>query len=261
MVAVGANDTLVTIHGSGLVAKSLVQVDGVLWTITPVQFVDGSTLQFSMPVSYFSVQYNHTIAVQNPQATLSNVLLLAVGVAAPSFTATSVVNAGSFAGGPLAPGEIVTIFGTNLTGNVTFDNIPATIVYSSATQISATVPYSVFGPKTSLQIGSSVPVSLDVAASAPGIFAAVSNGDGTLTLYATGCGVLTQDALPVCQLPVSATLNGELAQVLYAGIAPGLVEGANQINIAIPSDIGSGQITIVLTAGTASSKAFSYTLQ
>lgn len=211
--------------------------------------------------AYFSVMYNHnTIAVQNPQSALSDVLSLAVGVPAPSFTAASVVNAGSFAGGPVAPGEIVTIFGTNLSGDVTFDNIPATVVYSSPTQISATVPYTVLGPKTSLQIGSSVPITLDVVPAAPGIFAAVSNGDRTLTLYATGCGQLTQDPLPVCQQPVSATINGEAAQVLYAGIAPGLVQGANQVNVMLPSDITSGPITVVLTASTASSKPFSYTL-
>ena len=160
----------------------------------------------------------------------------------------------------MAPGEIVTIFGTNLAGNVTFDNIPATVVYSSSTQISATVPYAVRGPKTSLQIGYSVPVSLDVAPSAPGIFAAVANGDRTLTLYVTGCGTLSQDALPLCQLPVSATLNGESAQVLYAGIAPGLVQGVNQINITIPDDTSSGPVSIVVTAGTASSKPFPFTL-
>lgn len=260
MVAVGSDDTTITLHGSGFTANSVVQVNGIPWTATRVQFVDASTLAFSMPAGYFSDAYTLNIAVQNPQAALSNLLPLAIGVPAPSLTAASVVNAGSFTGGPVAPGEIVTIFGTNLAGNVTFDRIPATVVYSSATQISATVPYSVLGPKTALKVGLSVPVSLDVASSAPGIFAAVSNGDGTLTLYATGCGALTRDALPLCQLPVSATINGERAPVLYAGIAPGLVEGANQINIALPSDIGSGQIGIVLTAGNASSKPFSFTL-
>ncbi len=259
-VGIGAAETTVAIAGSGFSPKSSIQVDGVLWTITPIQFVDASTLQFSVPATYFSVQYNHTIAVQNPQSALSNVLSLAVGVPSPSFTAASVVNAGSFAGGPVAPGEIITIFGTNLAGNVSFDNIPATVVYSSSTQISATVPYTATGPKTALKVGSSIPVSLDVAPSAPGIFAAVSNGDGTLTLYATGCGQLTGDALPLCQLPVSATVNAEPAQVLYAGSAPALVQGANQVNVMLPSDIVSGPISIVLTAGIASSKPFSYAL-
>ncbi len=259
-VPVGSDDTTITIHGSGFTTNSIVQVDGLPWMTTPVRLVNASTLVFSMPAAYFLDAYTHTVAVQNPEAALSAVLSISVGVPAPSFTSASVVNAGSFASGPVTPGEIVTIFGTNLGGNVTFDRIPATIVYSSATQISATVPYSVLGPKTALQVGLSVPVSLDVASSAPGIFAAVSNADGTLTLYATGCGALTRDALPLCQLPVSATINGEPAPVLYAGIAPGLVEGANQINIALPSDIGSGQTTIVVTAGNASSKPFSFTL-
>jgi uncharacterized protein (TIGR03437 family) len=76
----------------------------------------------------------------------------------------------------------------------------------------------------------------------------------------SGCGALTKDTLPRCQLPVSATVNGQPAQVLYAGIAPGLVSGANQINLRLPSGITSGPLSIVVTAGTASSKAFSYTL-
>jgi len=101
---------------------------------------------------------------------------------------------------------------------------------------------------------------LQVASSAPGIFAAASTGDGIVVLYATGCGSLTTDALPLCALPVLVTVNGEPAQVLYAGIAPGLVEGANQINFRLPADITTGQVSIILTAGDGSSKPFSFTL-
>ncbi len=100
-----------------------------------------------------------------------------------------------------------------------------------------------------MKVGSSAAVTLSVAPSARGIFAAVSNGDGTLT---TGCGPLTQDPLPECQLPVSATINGEPTQVLYAGIAPGSMQGANQVNVAVPIDLVGGPITIVLTVGAAS---------
>jgi uncharacterized protein (TIGR03437 family) len=103
-------------------------------------------------------------------------------------------------------------------------------------------------------------LQLQVAQSAPGIFAAVSAGDNIVVLYATGCGALTNDDLPRCALPVSATVDDEPAQVLYAGIAPGLVQGANQINIKLPDDITTGPLTIVLTAGDASSKPFSFTL-
>ncbi len=260
VVPIGSDDTLLTLRGSGFAKDTILQVDGINWAITPVRYVDGQTLTFELPAGYFNVAYNHPIAVRNPQSDWSNTLSISVGNAPPVFTASGVTNAASFSNGPVAPGEIVTIFGTNLIGNVTFDKVPATIVYSSPIQISATVPYSVLGPKTSLQVGASVPVSLDVVPSAPGIFAAVRNGDGTVTLYATGCGQLTQDNLPLCQLPVSATVNGEPAQVIYAGAAPGLVQGANQINVMLPRDIVSGPISIVLTAGTASSKPFSYIL-
>jgi uncharacterized protein (TIGR03437 family) len=106
------------------------------------------------------------------------------------------------------------------------------------------------------RVSATAPVKLDVAPSAPGIFDAVLTGDNILTLYATGCGTLTNDDLPRCALPVSVTVNDSHATVLYAGIAPGLVQGANQINIQLPDGITSGQLTIVLNAGDASSKPF-----
>jgi uncharacterized protein (TIGR03437 family) len=261
-VAVGADDLIVSIRGSGFATDARVLVDGILWTVTPVQFVDGSTLRFSMPKSYFSVEYNHAIAVQNPNSDPSNVLSVAVGIAAPVFSEASVTNAASFTSGPVAPGEIITIFGANLDAKVTLDNIPATLVYSSATQVSVTVPYSITGPTTILRSGSSAPVTLLVAPSAPGIFTAVADpaNAGIVTLYATGCGTLTSDSLPRCALPISMTVNGQPADVLYAGIAPGLVEGANQINIRLPNGIGTGPLRIVLQAGEAASKEFLFTL-
>ncbi|HWC96142.1 MAG TPA: hypothetical protein VG456_05320, partial [Candidatus Sulfopaludibacter sp.] len=138
---------------------------------------------------------------------------------------------------------------------VTFDGTPATVFYSSPTQVNLTVPYTVAGSTTTLQMGAAS-VKLPVAASAPGIFAAASVGSGILTLYTTGGGGLSQDALPRITLATSVTVNGEAAQVLYAGIAPGLTPGANQINIQLPADIPAGAVSIVLTVGTASSKAF-----
>jgi uncharacterized protein (TIGR03437 family) len=196
----------------------------------------------------------YTGSIQVDQSTNVSVTLTVLSQA-PQFSAAGIVNAASFAGGPVAPGEIVTIFGTNLTDKVTFDSIPATLVFASPTQVNVTVPYSVGGPTTVMQMGTSS-VQLQVAPSAPGIFAAVLAGDNILTLFATGCGALTTDDLPRCALPVSVTVNDQPATVLYAGIAPGLVQGANQINVQLPDGIASGQLTIILTAGDASSKPF-----
>ncbi|HSB15858.1 MAG TPA: serine hydrolase [Bryobacteraceae bacterium] len=146
---------------------------------------------------------------------------------APSFSRTGVVNAASFAPGPVAPGEIVTIFGERLgpaaltlagfdsTGllektaggtRVLFDGVAAPVVHSFATQVSAIVPYAVAAASTTeviveYQGVASRPVTLDVAPSAPGLFMVAVNSDQSLNselrpaargedivLYATGEG-------------------------------------------------------------------------
>src|SRR6185295_9216756 len=112
----------------------------------------------------------------------------------PVFTADGVVNAASFKGGAVAPGEMVTIFGTGIgpatlagfqiannlvSGSVAgtrflFDGNPAPIIYVSATQSTVMVPYAVAG-KTATQLVAeyqgvqSAPVTLNVADAAPGL--------------------------------------------------------------------------------------------
>jgi uncharacterized protein (TIGR03437 family) len=255
-VPVGSDKTVITISGSGFQQGAVVQLNG---TAFPTTFIDGGALQITLDKSNLTQPATLPFTVVNPQSAPSNPVTFTIGTPAPVFTAVGVVNAASFAGGPVAPGEIISIFGTNLTNAVTFDGTPATLVFSSPSQINVTMPYSIAGPTTQLQMGARS-VQLQVAPSAPGIFAAVSAGDNIVVLYATGCGALTNDDLPRCALPVSVTVNDQPAAVLYAGIAPGLVQGANQVNIQLPDGTPSGPLVIVLSAGDASSKPFSFTL-
>ena len=128
----------------------------------------------------------------------------------PTPVITAVVNAASFASGPVAPGETVTIFGTSLGPSqlaqtsfdgegylgtyagetrVFFDNIQAPLVYASSNQVSAIVPYKVAGNtnvRVEYQLRSSSGVSVTVSASAPGIYgyagktqAVIVNQDGS----------------------------------------------------------------------------------
>lgn len=173
----------------------------------------------------------------------------------PAPQVSAVWNAATFASGPVSPGEIISLFGSNLTGTVTFDGQPATAVYASPTQVNVTVPYTVSGSTTTLQIGS-VSVQLPVATTSPGIFAAVATAPGIVTLYGTGGGKVTTDSPARLSLASSVTVNGEPAQVLYAGVAPGLPEGANQLNILLPADARSGTITIAWTVGMVTSNAY-----
>ena len=117
---------------------------------------------------------------------------------------TGVVNAASFANAPLAPGEIVAIFGQNLGAGapayggfdnngflsteiggtqITFNNVPAPLLYESTGQVAAIVPYEV---ASSAQVGVQAnnngqlsPIYMfPLAASAPGIFAMNAAGSG-----------------------------------------------------------------------------------
>ncbi len=117
-----------------------------------------------------------------------------------------VTHAASYRTGPIAPGEIVTLFGYNLgpatlqqaaldsTGRiattvsgfqVTFDGTPAPVVYTSALQSSVIVPYSVAG-KLAVQMVisynglSSTPAPVGVTDSVPGFFTASAAGSGPI---------------------------------------------------------------------------------
>jgi uncharacterized protein (TIGR03437 family) len=119
----------------------------------------------------------------------------------------SVVNAASFVSGPVAPGEMVTVFGTNIgprsfmglelasNGTVSnnlaatqalFDGIAAPLVYADQLQTSFLVPFEVAG-KTNTKFTmvvngvASNAKTLEVAPSAPGIFtAAGGKGPGAI---------------------------------------------------------------------------------
>jgi uncharacterized protein (TIGR03437 family) len=125
---------------------------------------------------------------------------------APSIPANGVVNAASDLGGPVAPGEIVSFYGTgvgpavpagvvlmgpggalfdNFVSNtsVLFDGIPSPLSYVSPLQTNAIVPFEVAGKSTTqLQImfqgRLSTPVTLPVAPSAPGLFSFNQSGTG-----------------------------------------------------------------------------------
>jgi uncharacterized protein (TIGR03437 family) len=290
MIAVGSATTTITITGTGFESGAVVQLNG---TSLPTVFVNGTTLQFTLDQSYLTQPATLSFTVVNPRSAPSAPVSLIVGLPAPQFTAASVVNAASYVGGAVAPGEIVTIFGSNFgtmaNTQVQFGAVSAILVFANSTQVSATVPYAVAGAtQTSLVINSnglaSAPVALAVTSSSPAIFTADASGKGqaaaenqdygingpsnpaavgsVVALYGTGGGPLTTDALPRLMLPVSVTVGGISAQVDYAGIAPGLVQGAMQINVAIPSAVAPGpSVPVVVTIGNAISNTITLAIQ
>jgi uncharacterized protein (TIGR03437 family) len=149
------------------------------------------------------------------------------GNSGPIFTATGLVNAASYQGGGVAPGELIAIFGSNLgpavlqqpavsaSGvvstvaggtRVLFDGAAAPMIYAGSGQVCAVVPFGIQGHATTqvqveYQGTPSVPVTIPVVNALPGIFTVDASGKGaavnlaaagsTIVLYATGGGAVT----------------------------------------------------------------------
>jgi uncharacterized protein (TIGR03437 family) len=132
--------------------------------------------------------------------------------AEPSPSIQAVVNAASFQSS-LAPGALVSILGTYLTGptlstnygptasyptsvantSVTFNGIAASLLYVSPTQINAIVPSGVAG-QTSAQVVvqrfsmTSAAVTVPLQDTAPAVFTATQNGSGQGAILQLGSG-------------------------------------------------------------------------
>jgi uncharacterized protein (TIGR03118 family) len=187
-----------------------------------------------------------------------------------------------------AVSSAVSPVGTSLGGtNVTINGTAAPILYTQADQTNVIVPWGTTGTTASIVVTQGTTVSqtlsLPVAAAAPGLFtsggaALAWNQDGTLNsatnaapagsvlvLYATGLGQTDpagQDGSKYGSLvlaetiaPVTATVGGKAAVVIYAGSAPGQIAGVMQVEVVVPTGAGTGSVPVVITTSGASSTA------
>jgi uncharacterized protein (TIGR03437 family) len=144
-------------------------------------------------------------------------LARSTGFSAPRILPAAVINAADLTPAPVSPGEVVTLFGTdlgpsagtgarpngsgqigtNLAGvRVLFDGIAAPVLYAQSYQVNAVVPFSI-APKNNVQVQieyngrPSDPVPIAVAEAAPAVFlldqpsphggrAAALNQDGSI---------------------------------------------------------------------------------
>ncbi|MEO8596907.1 MAG: hypothetical protein ABI759_26545 [Candidatus Solibacter sp.] len=153
-------------------------------------------------------QFTGTITVAGVGgATGSTTVTVTLNVTAPLPTITKVTNAASYAIGSISPGEIITLFATtqnpigpstpagltlDSTGKVAttlsgvqvlVNGYACPLIYVSATQVSAVVPYEVkLFTTASVQVKylgqSSNGVPVNVATTQPGVFTANSSGSG-----------------------------------------------------------------------------------
>jgi uncharacterized protein (TIGR03437 family) len=150
---------------------------------------------------------------------------------APLIPANGIVNAASSKTGPIAPGEILSIYGQNLgpvggrsllfdavahippalaNVQVWFDQAPGTVVYASEGQINVVAPFGLKpGTKTLVQVWyygiPSAQIPVDVIEAAPGIFTRDSSGRGSAAVVVYPDGSLNTAAKPGQIVTVFAT--------------------------------------------------------
>ena len=225
---------------------------------------------------------------------------------APVISAAGIVNAVSYNSGPIAPGELISIYGSNFGQNgvraytpennsvpITLGNVAVffngqhgTVTVATPNQINVFVPYEISAAtQVSITVvvdgSSSNTVTVPVSKTAFGLVTADASGSGqgailnqdatlnsmsnparagsVIVLYGTGEGVTTP-TLPDGALvlstpfslpsaPVSVSIGGQQAKVLYAGAAPFLPTGVLQINAVIPETTPPGVADVVVSIG------------
>jgi uncharacterized protein (TIGR03437 family) len=265
VLASGVNSVSFTVAAS--------TTDGNHWLIAlPASGTTPATITASINTGGLAVgKYTGTVTI-TPSSGAPVTVTITANVTQDFPAPNSVVNGASFLSGPVSPGEIVTIFGTqlgpvtpatlqlNASGEVAsmlggtqvfFDGNPAPMIYASSTQISVIVPYEIAGQaSTSVSVEyltlKSSSISVPVATSAPGIFVLGGTSQGAILdqnstvngsanpaavgsiiqIFATGegqtnpagvDGFVAQGPIAMPLLKVTAQINGEDAQVVYAG--------------------------------------------
>jgi uncharacterized protein (TIGR03437 family) len=89
---------------------------------------------------------------------------------------------------------------------------------------------------------------------APGSVVAVYGTGGGMVSPAVTAGDIAGDTLSWVSSQYSALVNGENATVVYAGTAPGLLNGVYQFNVQLPADLPPGPATLVLLVGASTSQ-------
>jgi uncharacterized protein (TIGR03437 family) len=175
---------------------------------------------------------------------------------------------------------------------VLFNGVAAPLLVALSHQLNAVVPESVAGNSSvdvvvthgghvsstwTSPVSTADPALFTMDASGQGQAAAL-NSDGTLngktnpaargtfvTLFGSGFGEWNQlvpdgavigSTPPTPKTPVSVTIGGSDAKVLYAGGAPGLVNGVVAVVAVIPDGVEAGDaVSVVVTVGDQSSPA------
>lgn len=203
-VAPTAQTLAVSALGTPATFTATASSDGWL-SVTPDAGSTPATLTVSVdPANLGAGNYTGSIVVSGGSGSAPVTIAVTLSVTAPLPVISRVVNAASYLGGGVSPGEIAVLFGDSMgpsagksgTPNssgffetslanvvVTFNGYRAPVLYASAGQVNVIVPYEVAGSANVLVVlafgkARSNSVSLPVVSSAPGVFSADASGTG-----------------------------------------------------------------------------------
>ena len=188
-----------------------------------------------------------------------------------------IVHGASFTEGAIAPGQLLSIFGLQLTrpdlAEVTMDGMAAAVSFADRAQLNFQAPYGIAGrtrTQLELRMGGALihRAWIEVQGAAPALFesgalviAVGANGQlnsdaspafagDLLTLYGTGEGLQREvGGFQIPFLPFSVEIAGIPADLLYAGAAPGF-PGLLQVNLRLPGQLRlRGRVPIVVKVG------------
>jgi uncharacterized protein (TIGR03437 family) len=228
----------------------------------------------------------------------------------------AVLNAGDSIPAVLSPGAVVSLYGERLGPikgvaapieegkfptqaggvRVLVGDTPARLLYVSATQINAILPFDLGDAPMAQVVVERDGVrgnvfAMTVTETAPGpfqqaspnaSFGAILNQDGTLNspanpasagsvvaLWASGLGAFsppladgeivgTTGPFPGLAAEISVEFGGIPAEIQYAGAAPGLAAGIAQINFVVPAGLPPGTAPVQIRAGERQSYPFTH---
>ena len=287
----------------------------VLTGLNTAAIPDGALLNLYIAAAATAAANTYTVGISNvvasdasgsplPLTSVDGQVTLQAGSGPPvQLQPQGVLNAASLAQGPVAPGEVVTFLGTDLGPpvptskpegmQVSFDGLPAPLLYAASNQVNSIVPFGIAGPTTHLVLQrlhqTRADLTLTVQPAMPGIFTLTGTGVGqgailnqdystnspdnpsdrgsVVEIYATGAGQMNPPPVdgqnvpvagpwPLPLLPVTVQIGGLDAEVLYTGSAPGLISGLLQVNCRVPAAVTPGPTVPVqlMVGGSAASQ-------
>ena len=187
-------------------------------------------------------------------------------------------------GTDVAPGELITIFGSGLGTNtaVTLGGQKLSVLASFPFQINAQLPATVAPGPAILQVAASsgtASKTISIVAAAPQVFSyggqgAIVNQDGTInsqsyparrgqfiSVYCTGLGATTlRNGLQTVNLPVTVLIGNVTVTASFAGLVAGF-PGLYQVNVTVPAAVPpGGTVNLVLQEGGRTSTPVTFAL-